>query len=58
VWITHPKTVLPLTHTLRHTLIEVGCARQASEGQQTKTEMIYGRSDLFSSRDVLRIAEH
>ena len=39
--ITHPKTVLPLAHTLQHTLIEVGCARQASEGQQTKTEMIY-----------------
>ena len=30
-----------LAVTLRHTLIEVGCARQASEGQQTKTEMIY-----------------
>ncbi len=41
VWVTHPKTVLPLALTLRHTLIEVGCARQASEGQQTKTEMIY-----------------
>lgn len=41
VWVTHPKTILPLAHTLRHTLIEVGCARQASEGQQTKTEMIY-----------------
>lgn len=41
VWITHPKTVLPLAHTLRHTLIEVSSARQASEGQQTKTEMIY-----------------
>ncbi len=41
VWVTHPKTVLPLAVTLRHTLIEVGCARQASEGQQTKTEMIY-----------------
>jgi len=41
VWVTHPKTVSPLAHTLRHTLIEVGCARQASEGQQTKTEMIY-----------------
>ena len=26
---------------LRHTLIEVASARQASEGQQTKTEMIY-----------------
>lgn len=41
VWVTHPKTVLPLALTLRHTLIEVSCARQASEGQQTKTEMIY-----------------
>ena len=41
VWVTHPKTVLPLALILRHTLIEVGCARQASEGQQTKTEMIY-----------------
>ena len=41
VWVTHPKTVPPLALTLRHTLIEVGCARQASEGQQTKTEMIY-----------------
>ena len=41
VWITHPKTVLPVAITLRHTLIEVAAARQASEGQQTKTEMIY-----------------
>ena len=41
VWITHPKTVLPVAITLRHTLIEVAAVRQASEGQQTKTEMIY-----------------
>ncbi|MDF0643470.1 MAG: DUF2130 domain-containing protein [Nitrospira sp.] len=41
VWVTHTKTVLPLAHTLRHSLIEVASARQASEGQQTKTEMIY-----------------
>lgn len=41
VWVTHTKTVLPLALTLRHTLIEVACARQASEGQQTKTEMVY-----------------
>ncbi|MGQ0555017.1 MAG: DUF2130 domain-containing protein [Nitrospiraceae bacterium] len=41
VWVTHTKTVLPLAITLRHTLIEVASARQASEGQQTKTEMIY-----------------
>ncbi|MDF0666433.1 MAG: DUF2130 domain-containing protein [Nitrospira sp.] len=41
VWVTHTKTVLPLALTLRQTLIEVASARQASEGQQTKTEMIY-----------------
>jgi len=41
VWITHPKAVLPVAVTLRHMLIEVSSARQASEGQQTKTEMIY-----------------
>ena len=41
VWVTHTKTVLPLAVTLRHTLIEVTSARHASEGQQTKTEMIY-----------------
>ena len=41
VWVTHPRTILPLAITLRHTLIEVASARQASEGQQTKTEMIY-----------------
>ena len=41
IWVTHTKTVLPVALTLRHTLIEVASARQASEGQQTKTEMIY-----------------
>ena len=41
VWIAHPKVSLPLATMLRQTLIEVNSARQASEGQQTKTEMIY-----------------
>ncbi|MDR4462994.1 MAG: DUF2130 domain-containing protein [Nitrospira sp.] len=41
VWVTHTKTVLPLALALRQTLVEVASARQASEGQQTKTEMIY-----------------
>ena len=41
VWVTHTKTVLPVALTLRNTLIEVASARQASEGQQTKTEMVY-----------------
>ncbi len=41
VWVTHPRAMLPVAVTLRHTLIEVMCARQASEGQQTKMDMIY-----------------
>jgi len=42
VWIADPKVALPLAFSLRQTLIEVACARQASEGQQTKMEMVYG----------------
>ncbi len=41
VWVTHPRAALPVAVTLRHTLIEVTCARQATEGQQTKMEIIY-----------------
>jgi len=41
VWVTHPRAALPVAITLRHTLIEVASARQATEGQQTKMEMIY-----------------
>jgi hypothetical protein len=41
VWIAHPKVTLPVAMSLRQTLIEVATARQASEGQQTKMEMVY-----------------
>jgi hypothetical protein len=41
VWVTHPRAVLPVAVTLRHALIEVASARQATEGQQTKMEMVY-----------------
>jgi hypothetical protein len=41
VWIAHPKVALPVAVSLRQMLIEVACARQASEGQQSKMEMIY-----------------
>ncbi|MCC6796672.1 MAG: DUF2130 domain-containing protein [Candidatus Hydrogenedentes bacterium] len=41
VWITHPRSALPVALSLRHTLIEVSLARKASEGQQTKMEMVY-----------------
>jgi hypothetical protein len=41
VWVTSPRAALPVATILRHTLLQVSMARQASEGQQTKTEMIY-----------------
>lgn len=41
VWITHMRAVVPVALVLRQMLIEVGCARQASEGQQTKTALVY-----------------
>ena len=42
VWVAHPRVALPIAISLRQTLIEVAGARQASEGQQTKMEMVYG----------------
>ena len=41
VWVTSPRATLPVATVLRHTLIQVNMARQISEGQQTKTEMVY-----------------
>jgi hypothetical protein len=41
VWVVHPRTALPVAVVLRQTLIEVAAARQASEGQQTKMEIVY-----------------
>jgi hypothetical protein len=41
VWVTLPKTVVPVTIALRQVLIEVAATRQAGEGQQTKMEMVY-----------------
>ena len=53
VWITHPRTIIPVAMSLRQMLIEVNCARQATEGQQTKMEMIY--QYLTGSRFRLRV---
>jgi hypothetical protein len=53
VWIVHPRAIVPVAMSLRHMLIEVNCARQASEGQQTKMEMIYGY--LTGSKFRLRV---
>ena len=42
VWVADPKVALPLALSLRQSLIEIATARQSSEGQQTKMEMVYG----------------
>jgi len=41
VWVTHPRAALPVAMILRQSLLEISLARQSSEGQQTKTEMVY-----------------
>jgi len=41
VWVTHPRAAMPIAFILRQSLQDLSLARQASEGQQTKTEMIY-----------------
>ena len=41
VWVTHPRAALPVAMSLRQSLIEIAAARQASEGQQTKMELVY-----------------
>jgi len=41
VWVTPPRTAIPVAMALRQMLSEVALARQSSEGQQTKMEMVY-----------------
>ena len=41
IWVTSPRAALPVATVLRHTLLQVSMARQVSEGQQTKPEMVY-----------------
>lgn len=41
IWVTQPRAALPVATVLRQSLVEVAMARQTSQGQQTKTEMIY-----------------
>ncbi len=41
VWVASPRAALPVATVLRHTLLQVSMARQVSEGQQTKTELVY-----------------
>ncbi len=41
VWVTSFACAMPVAVALRHTLIEIAATRTASEGQQTKMEMVY-----------------
>lgn len=41
VWVAIPRVAIPLATILRNSLLQVSMARQVSEGQQTKTEMVY-----------------
>ncbi len=41
VWVAHPKVAYAVALSLRQSLVEVALVRQASEGQQTKTELVY-----------------
>lgn len=41
VWVAHPRCVIPVATVLRHALLQVALARQISEGQQSKTDMVY-----------------
>ncbi len=41
IWVTHPRAALPVAMILRQSLLELALARQVTEGQQTKTEMVY-----------------
>lgn len=41
VWVVHPRVAIPVATVLRETLIQVSTARQVSDGQQTKAELVY-----------------
>jgi hypothetical protein len=41
VWVTESRCAIPVAIALRQSLIDIAAARQASEGQQTKMELVY-----------------
>jgi hypothetical protein len=53
VWVVHPRVTIPVAIMLSQSLIELSAARQATEGQQTKMEMLY--SYLTGPRFRLRV---
>jgi hypothetical protein len=41
VWVIEPRCAVPLAVAIRHLLIELTAARQSSEGQQSKMDLVY-----------------
>lgn len=41
VWVTHPRFALPVALALRQSLLDLAKARLATEGHQTKQELVY-----------------
>jgi len=41
IWVTHPRSALPVALALRQNLIDLAAARQAADGQQGKMELVY-----------------
>ena len=41
VWVAHPSIALPIAIILRQSLIDISIARKASQGLQSKTELVY-----------------
>lgn len=41
VWVTDVRFAMPLAIALRQSLVEITCARQAQEGQETKMQLVY-----------------
>lgn len=41
IWVADPRCAIPVAMMLRQSLINIAAARQASEGQQTKMELVY-----------------
>ncbi|MGH7813180.1 MAG: DUF2130 domain-containing protein [Candidatus Binataceae bacterium] len=41
VWVADPRVAIPVATALRQSLVELAMARKASDGQQTKMEMVY-----------------
>lgn len=41
IWVVSPKAIVPVATMLRQSIVQLSAARQSSEGQQTKTELMY-----------------